>query len=166
MEITKYLRQINISFHATNDKKIIETCQNIHDCILNYRVWNQEENKEAITLIKNAYLVEGEITTSNVTLASNTFLSVASKFEWPDIEGKEEGDGYCHGIKDQIAILVDGTVVPCCLDDEGTIHLGNIFETSLEEIIDGERAKAILGGFQKRVAVEELCKRCSYKNRF
>lgn len=166
LNITKYLRQINVSFHATNDAKLIETCRQIQDCIVNYRVWNKEENQEAIELIKSAYSIQRELKEPNDKLASNAFVSIASKFEWPDIEKEEESNGYCYALKDQIAILVDGTVVPCCLDDEGNINLGNVFTTSLDSILNGERAKRILEGFQKRIAVEELCKRCSYKMRF
>ena len=36
--------------------------------------------------------------------------------------------GYCHALKDQLAILVDGTIVPCCLDNNGDINLGNIYK--------------------------------------
>ena len=79
---------------------------------------------------------------------------------------EEYRHGYCYGLKDQLAILVDGTVVPCCLDDEGSMKLGNIFEQSLDDIINGERARRIIEGFQKRIAVEELCQKCSYKNQF
>uniref|UniRef100_UPI0034A1CF04 SPASM domain-containing protein n=2 Tax=Clostridiaceae TaxID=31979 RepID=UPI0034A1CF04 len=74
-------------------------------------------------------------------------------------------DVFCHGLRDQIGILLDGTVVPCCLDSEGKIPLGNIFEQSLEEIITSKRARNIYDGFSRRRAVEDLCKRCGYAKR-
>ena len=169
LETTKYLRQINISFHATNNEKILQTTKNISDCIVNYRIWNFNENNEALDLIKKEFNISEEIEFSkltNYTLAPNIFLSLASRFEWPTLDKKDLSDGYCHALKDQIAILVDGTVVPCCLDNNGDISLGNIFEESLEEILEKERTKKIIDGFKNRIAVEDLCKKCTYKNRF
>ncbi|TGU69848.1 radical SAM protein, partial [Mesorhizobium sp. M00.F.Ca.ET.186.01.1.1] len=58
------------------------------------------------------------------------------------------------------------TVVPCCLDGEGVIKLGNIRQTTFTDIVEGERANAIVEGFSRREAVEELCKRCGYRQRF
>ena len=87
-------------------------------------------------------------------------------FEWPDLCKSDGSDGYCHGLKDQIAILVDGTVVPCCLDNNGDINLGNIHTESMEEILNKEKTTKIIEGFKNRVAVEQLCKKCTYKNRF
>ena len=92
---------------------------------------------------------------------------MANKFEWPDINKdlmKEEV--FCYGLRDQLGILVDGTVVPCCLDSEGTINLGNLFEQNLESILTSDRAKNLYDGFSNRKAVEDLCKRCGYATRF
>jgi len=62
--------------------------------------------------------------------------------------------------------LVDGTVVPCCLDGEGVINLGNIHEISFTEIVDTKRAMDISDGFTRKEAVEELCRKCGYRERF
>lgn len=78
----------------------------------------------------------------------------------------EDTEIFCYGLRDQIGILVDGTVVPCCLDSEGNINLGNIFENSLGEILEDDRAKNIYDGFSRRCAVEDLCKRCGYAKRY
>ena len=56
--------------------------------------------------------------------------------------------------------------MPCCLDGEGVINLGDLHVSSLEEILNSKRAKAMLEGFAKNKAVEELCVKCSYKDRF
>ena len=72
---------------------------------------------------------------------------------------------FCHGLRDQIGILLDGTVVPCCLDSEGKIPLGNIFNEELVDIINSKRAIDIYDGFSQRRAVEDLCKRCGYAKR-
>ena len=102
----------------------------------------------------------------NYTLAPNIYLSTASKFKWPSLKDSTSSNGYCHALKDQIAVLVDGTVVPCCLDNNGDINLGNIFEESLEDILQKEKTLKIIENFKNRIATEELCKKCTYKNRF
>ena len=73
---------------------------------------------------------------------------------------------YCYGLKDHFGILCDGTVVPCCLDRQGELALGNIFDQPITEILDSPRAKAILEGFRCRKAPEELCRKCGYARRF
>ena len=69
-------------------------------------------------------------------------------------------------LKQHFGILADGVVVPCCLDGEGDIPLGNVFTGELSEILSAPRARAIVEGFRRRAAVEPLCQTCSYKNRF
>jgi radical SAM protein with 4Fe4S-binding SPASM domain len=65
-------------------------------------------------------------------------------------------------MRDQFGILCDGSVVPCCLDSEGVITLGNVFEQDLAQILNTPRARAIADGFARRTAVEDLCRRCGY----
>lgn len=76
------------------------------------------------------------------------------------------GQRFCHALRSQAAILVDGTVVPCCLDGEGVINLGNVNQTSFTDIVEGERATNIVDGFSRREAVEELCRKCGYRQKF
>jgi radical SAM protein with 4Fe4S-binding SPASM domain len=78
----------------------------------------------------------------------------------------EVPDGGCHGLSSHIGILSDGSVVPCCMDGEGIINLGNIHERKLKSILESERALAIQNGFARGVATEELCKHCGYRERF
>jgi radical SAM protein with 4Fe4S-binding SPASM domain len=63
-------------------------------------------------------------------------------------------------------VLADGTVVPCCLDHNGDIPLGNLFTQSMEEILASSRANALYDGFSHRKAVEPLCQTCGYARRF
>ena len=94
-------------------------------------------------------------------------LEYGDRFEWPDMEADDRGSGvFCYGLKDHFAILCDGRVVPCCLDREGAITLGNIFDTPANEILSSPRAAAMREGFQRRCATEELCRRCGYARRF
>ena len=94
-------------------------------------------------------------------------LEYGDRFEWPDMEADDRGSGvFCYGLKDHFAILCDGRVVPCCLDREGVITLGNIFDTPANEILSSPRAAAMREGFQRRCATEELCRKCGYARRF
>ena len=100
-------------------------------------------------------------------LRNKLHLEYGDRFEWPDMGADDRGNQvFCYGLKDHFAILCDGRVVPCCLDREGAITLGNIFETSVEELLASPRATAIREGFKRRCATEELCRRCGYARRF
>lgn len=97
-------------------------------------------------------------------LAKNLYLEFDRMFEWPDsnrVEFKKE-EVFCYALRNQIGVLVDGSVVPCCLDHAGDIVLGNLFEQSLEEILFSPRARKIYDGFTQHIAVEPLCRRCGY----
>lgn len=100
-------------------------------------------------------------------LSNNIYVNIAEKFEWPDIDQPFDTEKvFCYGLRDKIAILVDGTVVPCCHDSDGNIALGNIFETPIDAIIDSVRAKAIYKGFTDRKVEEELCRKCGFARKF
>lgn len=187
------LRQINFSLHSfdANDLSfsVEEYLNNIFDFtyevisntnkIISYRLWNLEEDVESIeknrhilNLIEKAfnldYKIEGKfLDKRGFKIERNVYLNAASRFEWPDNSLEESNNrGFCYGLRDQAAILVDGTVVPCCLDGEGVINLGNINENNFSNILESPRVKAIYDGFSKRQVVEELCKKCDYRRRF
>lgn len=98
------------------------------------------------------------------TLDTRIYLEYEAPFRWPDMEDAEHGkEVFCYGLRDQFGILVDGSVVPCCLDAEGDMILGNIFTQPLEKILTSTRATAIKEGFDNRKTVEELCKKCTFR---
>lgn len=100
-------------------------------------------------------------------LDESVFLNKAEEFTWPDLSLPMDGEaGTCLGLREQIAVLVDGTVVPCCLDGEGRLALGNLFEEDLEAILAAPRAKAMREGFERGVLVEGLCRTCGFRRRF
>lgn len=102
-----------------------------------------------------------------ITLGDKVYLEWGEKFEWPDLSAEESSGGiFCYGLRDQIGVLWDGTVVPCCLDHEGDIPLGNLYEQDLSDILNSPRAKAMYEGFSCRKATEELCRKCGYARRF
>jgi radical SAM protein with 4Fe4S-binding SPASM domain len=164
-----------------------EAAQNT-EVLISYRLWNlQEEKLRAARENNTAYAGKNQHILDKIEAAFNldykieevligdrgikllpkVYLNQAYEFKWPELELEEADNiGFCYGLKDQIAILVDGTVVPCCLDGEGVINLGNIKETSFETVISEKRAKAIFEGFARHEVVEELCKKCDYRRRF
>jgi len=100
---------------------------------------------------------------NGLKLAEHIFLQRAPRFEWPD----DNRDGNqtqrnCYAMRDHIAILADGQVVPCCLDADGTISLGNVFTGDLDAILQTERAQNIKKGFEQRKVVESLCATCGF----
>ena len=68
-------------------------------------------------------------------------------------------------LKEQIAILVDGAVVPCCLDNNGDIPLGNIFNETLEEILNKSKVTIIKKNFENGIITCNLCKTCGFLQR-
>lgn len=138
------------------------------------RLWNeggQEEKNSEILEILSSVLGQDvraaeKDRRGNLRLKDRLFLENAAKFDWPDLSAQEGGVEFCHGLRQQVAVLCDGTVVPCCLDGEGQIPLGNLFTDSLEEIVSSPRAQAMIDGFSRRQPSEELCRRCGYARRF
>ena len=99
-------------------------------------------------------------------LAPLVYLEREHVFDWPSLDAPEAPVHFCRALRDQIAVLSDGTVTPCCLDHEGDIPLGNLLEESLDAILTSPRAEALADGFARRHPSEKLCRRCGYATRF
>jgi len=143
------------------------------DLILNLRLWNvgAAGNEGAFSRLEKYCGVEISRVptqgTHGTPLGKNTYLNLAAPFEWPDLGAKDFGtEGFCLGLRSQIGVLADGTVVPCCLDHEGNLALGNIFREDLSKILEGSLVREIHAGFSDRKVVAELCRRCEYRTRF
>ena len=102
-------------------------------------------------------------TYSGFKIKDRIFLEWGDLFDWPDSNAEYCGSSHsCYGLRDQVGVLSDGTVVPCCLDADGAIDLGNLFESSLSEILLSERAVKLRESFRTRQITERLCQRCGY----
>ena len=135
------------------------------------RLWNNgcdhERNAAVLSFFKNTIQGEWAENTKGLRIKKRLFLEYGDRFVWPDSNAEIQKDCVtCYGLKDHFGILSDGTVVPCCLDSDGCIKLGNIFTDDIDAILKGDRAQNIVKGFEQRTAVEELCKRCAYARRF
>ena len=135
------------------------------------RMWNQgfDEGRNDRILSFFRDRIEGEWVKNSkgIRIHDKLHLEWGERFAWPDANAPLGGERVrCYGLCDHFGILADGTVVPCCLDSEGGLSLGNLFSEPLSDILSGERARAIADGFRQSVAVEELCRRCGYAERF
>jgi len=181
------LRLVSISVHSfEGDKPALDSyLDTIFEFVLKaqkknilcgLRLWNikdsveNDENRHIINRIEKEFStlsLQSELNSRGIEVSKGVYLNFAKQFDWPGLEKDLVSEkGFCHGLRDQIGILVDGTVVPCCLDSQGIIALGNINTQNFSSIIESERAKAIRKGFSSRIAVEELCQKCGYRKRF
>ena len=139
--------------------------------IIILRLWNQggyDKENESVLQCLAQYFPHEKWTqrADGWKLCENIYLEYDKMFQWPDIEKNAlpEKDFFCYALRNQIGVLVDGTVVPCCLDHNGDIVLGNLFEQDLDEILSSPRARAIYEGFSQHKATEALCQSCGYAN--
>jgi len=140
------------------------------------RLWNLDGadtrgdhrlNGDILAVLERAFPGPWKEDRRGTTLSPNIFLEWGERFDWPDLSAPErEGRSFCYGLRDQVGVLWDGTVVPCCLDHEGDIPLGNLYTQTLAEILDSPRAREIYEGFSQGKAREELCRRCGFTGRF
>lgn len=177
------LHKLNISLHAfeANDldmpfRQYLDGCFTFGKAaagkkLLVYRLWNQggadSRNQEILSHLEQYFPKPWVKERKGIRIGEKVYLEYGDKFDWPDLTAPEGSQRvFCYGLRDQLGVLCDGTVVPCCLDHEGDIALGNLHEQSLEDILETDRAKSIYQGFLEGNAPEELCRKCGYARRF
>ena len=177
------VHKVNISIHSFEEGSdedyvnYIDSCLDFADraskagIIVVLRLWNNGydagRNISTLDLAKAKFPWDWKEEPKGIRIRSKLFLEHGDRFDWPDLGAADGGDAvFCHGLRDHFGILSDGTVVPCCLDREGAIALGNIFTQPMDEILQSPRAKAMTAGFSCRRATEELCRKCGYARRF
>ncbi|MBO5121063.1 MAG: SPASM domain-containing protein [Bacilli bacterium] len=176
------LQKINFSLHSENNvpnylENIFKSVEKLKNQTVIYRLWTLQDGKfdkkstKTVEKIIEYYKLSPETVEkiykeNNVKITSTIYVDKDNEFEWPDDNKNETTNGFCMALKTQIAILVDGTVVPCCLDSNGKINLGNIYTESFESIINSKRCQDLKKSFQDRKPCEKLCLSCTYKNRF
>ena len=181
------VRQVNVSLHSQGGIDDAQYWQGLEAFLdahrlhpafpLSLRIWNLRSGLVPPDLerlwrhLAHRYPQLGDwenpTRAASTTLDARVFLNQEEQFSWPDLKlDATETRGFCHGLGNQIAVLVDGTVVPCCLDGQGVMALGNLLTTPLNEILQSPRALAISKGFAERRLVEPLCQRCGFRKRF
>jgi len=188
------VKQINISLNSFNKNDtsltfeqyitpVLALCEakleREEELFINLRVWNLDEmmsersfNDTLFEKLSSAFNTSLSLDTiynerpKSIRLASKVLVHFDNYFQWPSLNNKTYGNGTCQGLQSHIAVLASGKVVPCCLDCDGIIELGDLQKNSLEAIVTSKRASDMLNGFKKGKAVEELCQKCSYKDRF
>jgi len=188
------VKQINISLNAFNKndtsisfeqymRPILALCQEKvrqeKEIFINLRMWNLDEimsekafNLELFELLSHSFDVALDLESLNpkekksIRLDAKVLLHFDNYFEWPSLQNRNYGHGTCQGLSSHIGVLATGEVVPCCLDNDAVMKLGNLKEHSLEEIVYGKRATAMINGFKVGECSEEMCQKCSYKRRF
>jgi len=188
------VKQINISLNSFNKndtsltfeqyiQPILALCDaklaRKEELFINLRVWNLDEmmsertfNDTLFKRLATNFNVDLDLTSiykerpKSIRLAYKLLVHFDNYFEWPSLKNENYGHGTCQGLQSHIAILANGTVVPCCLDCDGIVVLGDLHKSALNEILGSKRAVNILEGFKEGKATEELCQKCSYKDRF
>ena len=181
--ISSGLHKVSISLHSFEDgddesyEKYIKEVSEFAlkgakaGVIVVFRLWNRGHdggrNEKALDLLKSYLGGEWTETARSVKIKDKIYLEYGERFGWPDIDAPVQGKRFfCYGMRDHFGVLCDGSIVPCCLDSEGAVTLGNIFTDDLIDVLASERATAIVEGFDKGKASEELCRRCAYAQRF
>lgn len=177
------LHKVNISLHSFEANEAGMSFASYLDACLSYgqaasgkkltvyRLWNQggldSKNEEILRRMDRYFPHPWKVEPRGTRIGDRVYLEYGEKFDWPSMEAEEsDGRNFCYGLRDQIGVLCDGTVVPCCLDSDGTISLGNLFRQEMEEILHSPLAQEICNGFSQGAAAHPLCRRCGFAKRF
>ncbi len=189
------VRQVNFSLHSFTDnfaeqsprtylQRLFKFAARARlerpDLYVNFRLWDLNEEQQGLTvnaamrqMINDEFQVDLERLRQDVRRRKKVLLGgriaahFDSRFVWPALDAPRQGTrGTCHGLGTHVGIHADGTVVPCCLDKEAVLRLGNIFEQSLDEVAESPRAEAMRAGFERGELVEALCQHCQFATRF
>lgn len=172
----KNIRQVNISLHSYDEKYHISLdkyLENITNCIdtliknntyISLRLWVKTKYyQDIIKYLNNKYNCNINLENGSYKVENHLFVNEFREFIWPDLNNNYyEEKGSCYALKDHFGILVNGTIVPCCLDTKGNINLGNIYKDDLNNVLNSDRCINIIEGFKCKEKREELCKHCSF----
>jgi len=193
--MNKTIKQINFSinsYNANSHKKSLDEYldpildfvkyaqEKSHEYFINFRIWNLDESKSARDFNTQVFKKVNECFNTdiniddvynqrpkNIRIAKKLFFNFDEYFNWPSLENDFVSDkGFCYGLDSHFGILTSGDVVPCCLDQNACINLGNTNDSQLKDILTSNRVKTIQNGFREGKVVEELCQKCEYRTRF
>ena len=162
----KNIRQINISLHSNYENtdeymnNLFDACDKLKErTFINYRFW-VDSNRDVIKYLEKKY--DKKIIDS-CKLEKNVFVDIKKAFKWPDLNNNINNEsGKCYALKSHIGILVNGDIVPCCLDSKADILLGNIFNEKIDDVMNRRKVRNMIDGFKENKRVEKLCKHCGF----
>jgi len=172
----KNIRQLNISLHSFSSKynlilnkyldNVFNTIDELikNDTYISLRLWVKSKyNKEILDYINNRYKTNINYDVENYKINNKLFINNFHEFIWPGLNNNYYSEeGTCYALIDHIGILVDGTIIPCCLDSKGIINLGNIYKDELNNVINSKRVETMINNFKNIKKCEELCKHCKF----
>lgn len=177
------IHKVNLSIHSFEEggeeaqREYLDQCFTFakkaadRGVIVVFRLWNEgcDEGRNSVAeeALRNYFGTEWVHNRRGIQIQERIYLEYGKRFQWPDMDAEDMGERVCcYGLKDQFGVLVDGTVVPCCLDHNGDLALGNLFWQDVDDILHSNRAEGIRQGFRNRNVTEELCRKCGYARRF
>ncbi len=181
------LRQISVSLHsAATEAELAQRIDSLFEitrnrdtnlpiCVFHYMKNANDDSFIAyvVNSLSKKYMVELPLAPrfdrgrTGFTLGNGVYLKFTRRFDWPSPDAPPvSARGFCLGLRRQMAVLCDGTVVPCCLDAEGSISLGNVAAQSLTDILLSPAARSFYEQFSRRQVPSPLCQRCTYRLRF
>ena len=182
------LHKISISLHSFEGNNLEDFYQKLSDIaefareiagkgvFVIMRLWNRDSEEERginklndkiESFLHSNFKGEWQKRAKGFRLDKYIILEYDGVFAWPTLSKAIKSEkGSCYGIVKQLGILADGSVVPCCLDCNGEINLGNIFSQELKDILQSKRAKDMVLGFNRGEKTEELCKKCTFVKKF
>lgn len=174
----KCIRQISFSLHAFKalpGKERLEKLNRLmefaktkpSDIIISFRLRGKPEDsfiKETSDYISNAF--RGRDLTKDkknaLRLRDKIFLNFGVFFKWPGQGGQKEKQG-CIGLRHHFAILCSGEVVPCCLDYDGKLSIGNINAAPLADILNNPATLKLKNSIAAVTPIPEYCATCGFK---
>ena len=176
------LHKVNISLHALEANENLSFDEYLDGCadfaqkmsnagkICVLRLWNGDsDGKYGSGKLNDGIMSRLETrfdkalwkeNTKGYRLSDKLFLEFAERFEWR--ENTDDDSVRCYGMRDQIGVLCDGRIIPCCIDCDGAITLGNIFTDDILDVINSPLAKEMAEGFRNGKAVHPYCKKCGF----
>ncbi len=181
--VDRGVHKVNISVHSFEQGTVEKYLEYIQGCmefadrasaagtIVVFRLWNEGydegRNISTLDLMHRYFPGAWQEGARGIKIRDRVFLEYGQRFSWPDLEAEDQGENvFCYGLRDHFSVLCDGSVVPCCLDHNGDIPLGNLFRQEIGEILSNPLVKEMVDGFSCRRATQELCRRCGYARRF
>lgn len=181
--LSSSIYKVNVSLHSFEEGSDADYVRYVSGCLdfadraskrgilVTLRLWNRGcdggRNIDTVAMIREKFPEEWVYGKRGARIRHKLHLEDGERFVWPDMMADDMGERvFCHGLDDHFGILSDGRVIPCCLDREGAITLGNIFDEDIRDILSSKRAVAIAEGFSRKCATEELCRKCGYARRF